>query len=33
MALKRDFEVALYLPTWVDPKEESFYVYLPTKSQ
>ena len=32
-ALKRDYELALYLPTWVGPKDESIYVYLPKKSQ
>ena len=31
--LKRDFELALYLPTWVGPKDESIYVYLPKKTE
>ncbi|MGK0203603.1 MAG: mannosyltransferase [Planctomycetota bacterium] len=31
--LKRDFELALYLPTWVGPKDESLYVYLPRKGE
>jgi 4-amino-4-deoxy-L-arabinose transferase-like glycosyltransferase len=29
--LRRDFELALYLPAWVGPKDESIYVYLPKK--
>lgn len=31
--LKRDFELALYLPTWVGPKDESIYVYLPRMTE
>ena len=31
--LKRDFELALYLPTWVGPKDQSIYVYLPKKTE
>lgn len=31
-ALKRKLELALYLPCWVGPKDESIYVYLPKKS-
>ncbi|MFT7537763.1 MAG: mannosyltransferase [Hyphomicrobiaceae bacterium] len=31
--LKRDFELALYLPTWVGPKDESIYVYLPRRTE
>ena len=27
--LQREFEVALHLPCWVGPKDESVYVYLP----
>lgn len=27
--LKRDFSLALHLPCWVGPKDESIYVYLP----
>ncbi|MGC6488960.1 MAG: hypothetical protein ACON4Z_15030, partial [Planctomycetota bacterium] len=27
--LEREFEVALHLPCWVGPKDESVYVYLP----
>lgn len=29
--LERDFELALYLPTWVGPKDQSIYVYLPKR--
>lgn len=31
-ALMRDFELALYLPTWVGPKDQSIYVFLPKKT-
>ena len=31
--LKRDFELALYLPMWVGPKDQSIYVYLPKKTE
>ena len=31
--LKREFELALYLPTWIGPKDESIYIYLPRKAQ
>lgn len=29
--LRRDFELALHLPCWVGPKDESVYVYLPKR--
>jgi len=32
-ALKRDFELALYLPNWVGPKDQGIYVYLPRKTE
>lgn len=32
-ALMRDFELALYLPTWIGPKDESIYVFLPKKNE
>ena len=28
-ALRRDFEIALHLPVWVGPKDESIYIFLP----
>ena len=32
-ALRRDFELALYLPTWIGPKDQSIYVFLPKKGK
>lgn len=32
-ALRRDFELARYLPTWIGPKDASIYIFLPKKTE